>query len=311
MIGTRTGSGLASVEAFSLVRTRPDADSTLFRGKVVRPKRFMAFVVVGVLIGSLAASCTVPSAPSSRGVAGGTSTTRPGADLSGFDFAAGPEAAQDPAAFTSSLTAGLGELGGVAVGLDPQRLAVVGAGAAVSDFLGLVDDVQATPYSVGYEVSGDLVPENSPGNLTLSIVHTTSKHKYTAMAGADIGFEMIIEGDDALQCQKTGRWTCRERKRPGQTQILGAHHFLYMLGLVADNPGAFDISEYTTEIIGVPVRCTKGVPAPTAPVNDVIEVCITAEGVPIQVSGPGIVLTGVWYEPFADDSEFARPTNVA
>lgn len=273
-----------------------------------RPRSTGRLVAIGAIALLTFSACAGPPEPRSRaGDPAATTTTRPGPDLSNVDFGDAPTEGGIPS-ITEYFTETVGDLSGEIAGLDPATLAALGVGTSVVEVLGLVDEVAGSSYSVGYRVSGEMVAE-VPGEPAVSNVYTPSRQKYSFSIGSDAAYQAIVDGDTMIECQLALEWSCT-RAASAATEGFGAHDLLYVLGIIAENPGAYDISEYRTTIVGVPVRCIRGEAAPVAGVEDLIEVCITGEGVPLQVRGPGIALDGVWYVPDADPAQFDLPAPV-
>lgn len=207
--------------------------------------------------------------------------------------------------FSALLAGGLDEL---STSVSPDALAAVAVGPIAVDFMNLVERVEKQSYSVGYRARGELVAE-LPSELAFTIVHTTQTTKNAGTAGPDLAVESIVTGSDAIVCQKVGAWSCKREK--ATSEPITAASLLYVSAVFVQSPGAFEMSDYKTSIVGVPVRCIKGTPLATdAASMGTVELCVTGEGVPLRVEVPELVLEGVWYQPSVAKDAFVPPAAV-
>lgn len=151
------------------------------------------------------------------------------------------------------------------------------------DFLALVTRIQHEDYSVAYRLRGKSVSA-VPGDSFLTIVHTPGDQKTEVQAGS-VTAAQFVDGTSVIACTKVAAWECKPSPQPVSTPV-GAEALLYFLGLVVQNPGAFDTKTYQTDIVGVPVNCIRADPIEAAGEIGLIEVCVTAEGVPCAASCP-------------------------
>lgn len=208
--------------------------------------------------------------------------------------------AKDPNSFMDAF-AGLGAAG---ANVPPDALAAVAVGPVAMDFLALVTRVQHEDYSVAYRLRGQSVGA-IPGDGFLTIVHTPGRQKTQVRAGS-VEAAQFVEGSTATACTRITEWQCETSPVPVSTPP-GAESILYFLGLVVQNPGAFDTRTYQTEIIGVPVNCIRADPIEAAGDVGLIEVCVTAEGVPLRGVVPDLTMDGVWYTPSASAADLEHP----
>lgn len=229
---------------------------------------------------------------------GQTTTTRaPLIPPSSFDALRN---AKDPNSFLSAFTS----LGVAGANVPPDALAAVAVGPVAMDFLALVTRVQQEDYSVSYSLRGKSVSA-VPGDSFVTIVHTPRRQKTEVRAGSIVGAQ-FVDGTTATACTKITEWECKPSPQP-VSQSAGAETLLYFLGLVVQNPGAFDTKTYRSEIVGVPVNCIRADPIEAAGDMGLIEVCVTAEGVPLRAVVPDLTLDGVWYSPSADPADLEPP----
>jgi len=257
---------------------------------------------VGVLVLALGA-CSGSSGGESRlggdgGEAAVSSTTRaPIIPPQAYDALRN---AKDPNSFLTAF----GAAGAQLQAIPPEALAAVAVAPAAIDFMNLVTRVQNGTYTVAYRVSGDMVAD-LPGETYLTIVHTPDAQKMSVRSGSLEAAEYRA-GGQLVSCVKVLEWDC-EPARPAGTEATGAEVLLSFLGLVIEQPGAFDTSTYRTQIVGVPVNCIRAQPVQAAADLGVVEVCVTAEGVPLRGTISDLSLEGVWYKPAADAGDLSAP----
>lgn len=208
--------------------------------------------------------------------------------------------AKDPNSFLSAFSS----LGAAGANVPPDALAAVAVGPVAMDFLALVARVQHEDYSVAYRMRGKSVSA-VPGDSFLTIVHTPGKQKVEVRAGSVVAAQ-FVEGTTATACTKVAGWECKTSPQPVSNSV-GAEVLLYFLGLVVQNPGAFDTRTYQTDVVGVPVNCIRAEPIAAAGDVGLIEVCVSAEGVPLRGVVPDLTLDGVWYQPSADPADLVPP----
>lgn len=208
--------------------------------------------------------------------------------------------AKDPNSFLDAF-AGLGAAGS---SMAPDALAAVAVGPVAMDFLALVTRVQQEDYSVSYRLRGKSVGA-IPGDGFLTIVHTPGRQKTEVQTGT-VQAAQFVEGTTSTTCTKIAEWECKTSPQPASVPV-GAESILYFLGLVVQNPGAFDTRTYQTEIVGVPVNCIRAEPIEAAGDVGLIEVCVTAEGVPLRGVVPDLTMDGVWYTPSASAADLQLP----
>lgn len=268
-------------------------------------RRRWAIVSLCLVAALLASSCSETSASRSRFST--TTTTGPerSEPLIPPEFLEGSAGSGDVFSFTETLERGLGSLTTVVA---PEDLAAIAVGPGALDYLNIYEDLKEASYSVGYKVQGEIVA-SVPGAVSFSIVHEPARVKNTAVTDDAIATMVVQDGDAVTTCVKFGTWTCEPAK--AGTEAFGADVFLLLLGVIAETPGAFDVENYTTTVVGVPVRCLKGTPVSSAAsstgLSSPIEVCVTGEGVPLRVAIPTLTLEGVWYRPSVAPGEFDLP----
>lgn len=267
----------------------------------MRPRRVrIAVAAVCSVVAALAVSCSGGDDASRIGRKGPGETTTTRAPLippASFDALRN---AKDPNSFLTAF----GSMGAAAANVPPDALAAVAVGPVAIDFMALVTRVQQEDYSVAYRLRGKSVSA-VPGDTFLTIVHTPNAQKVEMRTGS-LTAAQFTEGSTATSCMKATGWECTTSTQPPSKGI-GAESLLFFLGLVVQNPGAFDTKTYRTDIVGVPVNCIRADPIEAAGDVGLIEVCVTAEGVPLRAVVPDLTLDGVWYEPSADPADLVPP----
>lgn len=208
--------------------------------------------------------------------------------------------AKDPNSFLEAF----GSLGVAGSAIPPDALAAVAVGPVAMDFIALVTRVQHQDYSVAYRLRGKSVSA-VPGDSFLTIVHTPGNQRVEVQAGSVVAAQ-FVEKTTATACVKLADWDCQTSPQPATTPV-GAEALLYFLGLVVQNPGAFETRTYQTDIVGVAVNCIRAEPIQSAGDIGLVEVCVTAEGVPLRGVVPDLTLDGVWYTPSVDPSDLVPP----
>lgn len=286
-------------DAVSLVAD-PHPDTSRTQPRTMPPRRVrIAVVALCAVVAAVTVSCSDGGDASRIGGKGAGETTTTRAPLIPPDSYDAVRNAKDPNSFLSAFTS----LGASAANTSPAALAAVAVGPVAMDFIALVTRVQQEDYSVAYRIRGKSVSA-VPGETFLTIVHTPSRQKIEMRAGSAVGAQ-FVEGDTSTTCTKIAEWDCKSA--PPTSRPAGAEVLLYFLGLVAQNPGAFDTETYQSDIVGVPVNCIRAEPVTAATDLGLIEVCVTAEGVPLRAVMPDLTLDGVWYKPSADPADLVPP----
>ncbi|MBX7161656.1 MAG: hypothetical protein K1X95_15315 [Acidimicrobiia bacterium] len=259
-----------------------------------------AFAAVCVSACVAAAACSGGSDGSRIGRGGSAETTTTRAPLIPPGSYDALRQAKDPNSFLDAF----GALGVAGSNIPPDALAAVAVGPVAMDFLALVTRIQHEDYSVAYRLRGKSVSA-VPGDSFLTIVHTPGDQKTEVQAGS-VTAAQFVDGTSVIACTKVAAWECKPSPQPVSTPV-GAEALLYFLGLVVQNPGAFDTKTYQTDIVGVPVNCIRADPIEAAGEIGLIEVCVTAEGVPLRGVVPDLTLDGVWYTPSVDPADLVPP----
>lgn len=280
----------------------------------MRPLHARRSVVVAVVLAVVvsAAACSsdddsgrLPSAGVTSSV---PSTTIPQLDLRNLENSR----PQDLATFAAELQRGLSQGGGSSA-LGGQ---VTAQASLATQFVALAGRVRAATYSVGYDASGPLLSALPlGGDLKLTIEQRGADLSNGLVAGGGLASETIRRGSSTVVCARVANWTCTNATpEQAQADLLTADGFLFLLAPVVQSPASFDVQDGRTQIVGVPVRCLRATPvagATSGSVQGPIEVCVTAEGVPLRAVYPGIVaLEGVWYRPSVAADAFTPPAPV-
>lgn len=283
----------------------------------MRPPRRVAAPVVATVVVFLAAlgvaACgsddEAGRLPSGGVTSSVPSTTIPPLDIRGLQNSR----PQDLASFAAELQQGLAQ-GGSSSAAGAQAAAQV---SLASQFVALAGRVQAATYSVGYAASGPLLSALpiGGGDLKLTIEQRGQDLSNGLVAGG-LASETIRRGTSTVVCARVASWTCANATpEQAQQELLTADGFLFLLAPVVQSPSSFVVQDGRTEIVGVPVRCLRATPVAGAGGDGVqgpIEVCVTAEGVPLRAVYPGIVaLEGVWYRPSVAADAFTPPAPVS
>lgn len=276
-----------------------------------RGVRIAAACAALALAASVASACGWDS-DEGRLPAGGVtssvpSTTIPPLDLGGL----ANSRPKDLTSFASELQAGLANP--ALQGTSSQASAQVSLAA---QFVALAERVKASPYSVGYIGSGPLLSALSVGSgLKVTIEQSGANLSNGLVVDGGLASETIKRGSSTVICARVADWACANATpEQAQQQLLTADAFLYLLAPIVQSPSSFTLQDARSEIVGVPVRCLRATPAPGASsqiAQGPIEVCVTAEGVPLRAVYPGIVsLEGVWYRPSVAPDAFTPPAPV-
>lgn len=267
-------------------------------------------VVSCLVLGGCSSAKSAARAPKDRVTSSTAPTTVPPVIAPGTVLPVDP--ATSPTALTQNLAGGFAK---AAASVPPDALAAVAVGPVAIDFLDLINKAKAASYEVGYASQGDAVAK-LPSPPKITIAHTPSSVRNAVVTDPLAAVVIAADGGPTVSCARIGAWKCA---KDASVQPFGADALLYSAALIAANPGAFDMTTSTSSIVGVPVRCIAATPVAGASVPSTIagvaigtiELCVTAQGVPLRVSLPQLRLEGVYYRPQVSPDAFVPPAPVA
>lgn len=164
------------------------------------------------------------------------------------------------------------------------------------DLVSLLEAGRAATYHATYTATGD--PETTGGELTLEVWHRDGRIRQDSRQvseGAIVetaGF--LLEDGEAIVCQRIdeGDWSCA-RQTQASSDVFGA---------IASQLEGRDVVETEEEIDGRSVRCFSFDGG-----DGEISECVTEDGIPVRLRGPGTELLLVELSEDVPDDVFVPP----